>query len=79
MADFPGENFSSAPFVAASLGLIDGAFFLKAATINHYALRAHRTSDNTWQKWVDTSIALTLAPGGAGSYDAASLTVEGLV
>ena len=44
----------------------------------HYKLRAHRTSDDTWQYWVDTSVGLVNAPGGAINYDAASLTIEGI-
>ena len=43
----------------------------------HFKLRAFRTSDSTVQYWTDTVVGLAAAPGGAGNFDAATLTVEG--
>lgn len=43
----------------------------------HYKLRAFRTSDSTWQYWLDVVPDLTNAPGGTINFAAASLTIEG--
>ena len=43
----------------------------------HYKLYAYRTSDSSWQYWVDTAISLNNAPGGSGNYNASTLTSEG--
>ena len=47
------------------------------AKTTRYKLRAHRTSDDTWQTWTDTSVSVANAPGGSANYDAASLVVQG--
>lgn len=77
MASFDGEIFSAPDSVFGRASGHRGQHFNSAqGKTTHYKLRAHRTSDDTWQTWVDTSVGLGLAPGGAGNYDAASLTIE---
>ena len=52
-------------------------FLTSSAGEVHYKLRAFRTSDSTMQYWTDAVVSLASAPGGAGNYNAASLTIEG--
>jgi hypothetical protein len=77
MTDFNAQLYTTPSMIAAFEDPHDAVMWnTGGAKITHYKLRAHRTSDDTWQYWIDTSISISQAPGGSINYDAASLTVE---
>jgi len=61
------------------MGQLVSSVIVVAPIISRYALRANRTSDSTWQYWMDTTVQITNAPGGSGNYDAASLVVSAMI
>jgi len=57
-------------------GQLVNSLTVSTPATSRYALRANRTSDSTWQYWMDTTVQIANAPGGSGNYDAASLVVS---
>lgn len=82
MADFSSETLSVAAVLESSVD-VDAEVIYSVNPVStvapHYSLRANRTSDSTWQYWMDTVVSLLNAPGGSGNYGAATLTIEAVI